>query len=113
MRRALAKYSPTVLREQRRLLKALPIVRQDWRSDRTGRSTFLKTFTDEFIESSTRATPPAQHPRALHVRAFLLLLARSFHRPLNPRKVIPKTFPFPKGRRQIWLHSVLVFTTVK
>src|SRR4029077_6169822 len=66
-RRALARYSPTVLPEQRRLLKALPIVPQDWRSGRTGRSTFLKIFTDEFIESSTRAILPAQQPRALRV----------------------------------------------
>src|SRR5216684_853635 len=98
-RRALARYSPTVLREQRRLLKAPPIVRLDWRSDPTGHSTFLKTFTDEFIESSTRAIPPAQHPRAPHARAFLLLLARSFHRPHSRPRVIPDGEPRPKQYR--------------
>src|SRR5580704_15409544 len=50
-RRAIARYSPTVLRELRRLQKALLIVRQDWRWGRTGYSTFLKTFADGFIES--------------------------------------------------------------
>ena len=112
-RRALARYSPTALRERRKLPKAQPIVRQDWRSGPTGHSTFLKTFTDEFIASSTRAIPPARHPRALRARAFLLLQVRSFNRPPSRRRVTPKIFPCPKGQRQIWLRSVLVFTTVR
>ena len=57
--------------------------------------------------------PPAQHPRALHVRAFLLLRARSLHRPRGYRRMTPKTFPFPKDRRQRWLLWVLAFTTVE
>src|ERR1700722_3486813 len=113
MPRAFARYSPMVLREQRRLRKALPIVPPDWRSGRTGRFTFLRTFTDESIESSTRAIRQAQRRRALHARAFLILLAMSLHHPRSRRRVTRKIFPFLKGRRQIWSLWVLVFTTAK
>src|SRR5580704_14293449 len=111
-RRATARFLLTVLREQRRLRKALPIVLPGSRSGRAGHSTSLTTFTGEFIESSIRAIPPAQHPRALHARAFLLLLANSLLRPRSRQRVTPKIFRFQKGRRQIWLRLVFAFITV-
>ena len=60
-----------------------------------------------------RAIPPAERRRQLLARAFPPLLARSFNPPPSRQRVTPKTFPSQKGRRQIWLRSGFVFTTVR
>src|ERR1700678_4350505 len=111
--RARARYSPMDLREQTRLLTALPIVPRDSPSGPTGHSTCPTTFAGEFIGLCTRAIPTAGHRWGLLALAFPPLLAKSFHRPHSLRRVTPRIFPSPRGRRQIWLLSVPVFTTVK